>query len=1237
MKNNMKKYLGPLFLVLVFGLAMSANTMAATLHVGSGQTYSTIKAAIAAATDGDIISIEDAEHTEASGLLGIDVNKSLTIQGAGAQSTIVQAAASEDSTRVFNIRSGKTVTIKDMTIRHGKLTNAGYYGGGICNAGTLTLTNCAVSNNQSKGYAGGIHNAGTLTLANCTVSNTQTTGRYAVGGGICNYSNGILTLTNCTVSGNQTTGADADGGGIFTMGTATLTNCTIANNSADDASSEGGGINIFKGDIYIKNTIIANNTAGGDGNDLRRNGGTLTSNGYNIVEDSSYRSDGGNGEFNATGDITGEQASLNLSSTLEGNCGTQTLKITSGSVAIDAGDNTTANHGVDIPTVDIPTKDQRGADRNGVTDIGAYEYDGVLRGILQFDPASYTVNEDVGQVTVTVTRTCGSDDAVSVNYATSDGTATQPSDYTSASDSLNWSDGDDTSTFTVTINDDSTYEATSETINLTLSGVSGAELGTSSATITISGPNDPPPPTVTTQAVTDITTTTATGNGNITDLGVPDPTQHGVVWSTSTEPTTADSKTEKGQASATGAFTSSMTELSPNTGYYVRAYATNSAGTSYGDEVSFNTPPPSVSEVTVTLGDYAAGEETRYKIDLKTSAFGALTADKDYIYITFPAGTTVPASIVKANVTVNGISLNKDPIILIATGVVVYLQTPINIGKSENVSVVFSSSAGIANPETATSYALDVYTDKDSDAVSSGEYTITPTIFDSFSLTIAPLEIPACVGFNSVVVTAFDEHKNRKTDYTGKVYFTSNDDDATLPYKSDNPYQFQAGNQGRKSFTGSDFKFGTVGTQYITVHDVDTEIDVDKEDILARSTDITVNPGPLDHFELTGYDTTRDACDPPSSDITVTAYDCNDNKKTDYTGTVSFSSTDSNATLPNDYTFTTGTGDTFDNGEHTFSVPLKTIGEQTITVTDSAPEPDVTETTTIITVDPGDLDYFTITGHPTTTDACVAFTSDVTVTAYDCNDNVKTNYRGTISFGSSDSNATLPGSYTFVSGDNGSHTFAGSNFTLKTTGTKTITVTDGSVSKTSDNITVNPGVLDHFTLSGVPSPRDACETTTFSVTVTAYDCGDNVKTDYTGEVSFSSTDTKAVLPSNYTFTGNDNGEHIFTGLTLKTTGTQTITVADASDTTKKGSATSTVEPGDLDHFTLTDYSSTQDACDEFTVKVTAYDCNDNVKTDYTGTVSFSSTDGQAVLPDAYDFDMARSNGVFDVPPLTTVM
>ncbi|MCP4576516.1 MAG: DUF4382 domain-containing protein, partial [Deltaproteobacteria bacterium] len=114
--------------------------------------------------------------------------------------------------------------------------------------------------------------------------------------------------------------------------------------------------------------------------------------------------------------------------------------------------------------------------------------------------------------------------------------------------------------------------------------------------------------TVTTQAVAHINTTTAIGNGNITDLGAPNPTEHGVCWSTTVNPTIANSKTVQGSVVATGAFTSNMTGLSPDTAYHVRAYATNTAGTSYGNQVSFTTRTraPTVT----TQAETAIGETT---------------------------------------------------------------------------------------------------------------------------------------------------------------------------------------------------------------------------------------------------------------------------------------------------------------------------------------------------------------------------------------------------------------------------------------------------------------------------------------------------------------------------------------------------------------------------------------------------------------------------------------------------
>ncbi len=111
------------------------------------------------------------------------------------------------------------------------------------------------------------------------------------------------------------------------------------------------------------------------------------------------------------------------------------------------------------------------------------------------------------------------------------------------------------------------------------------------------------PPTVTTQAVSGIDATTATGNGNITNLGEENPSEHGVCWNTTGTPTTDDNHTTEGSVTSTGSFSSSITGLTEGETYYVRAYATNSGGTSYGNEVSF-TAVASVSQTwTIELTD----------------------------------------------------------------------------------------------------------------------------------------------------------------------------------------------------------------------------------------------------------------------------------------------------------------------------------------------------------------------------------------------------------------------------------------------------------------------------------------------------------------------------------------------------------------------------------------------------------------------------------------------------------
>jgi len=94
-------------------------------------------------------------------------------------------------------------------------------------------------------------------------------------------------------------------------------------------------------------------------------------------------------------------------------------------------------------------------------------------------------------------------------------------------------------------------------------------------------------PTVTTTGESSVTQTTAMSGGKVTSDGGSAVTERGVCWNTTATPTTTNSKTT--DSTGMGSFTSSLTSLTAATKYFVRAYATNSEGTGYGNEVTFTT------------------------------------------------------------------------------------------------------------------------------------------------------------------------------------------------------------------------------------------------------------------------------------------------------------------------------------------------------------------------------------------------------------------------------------------------------------------------------------------------------------------------------------------------------------------------------------------------------------------------------------------------------------------------
>jgi hypothetical protein len=275
--------------------------------------------------------------------------------------------------------------------------------------------------------------------------------------------------------------------------------------------------------------------------------------------------------------------------------------------------------------------------------------------------------------------------------------------------------------------------------------------------------------------------------------------------------------------------------------------------------------------------------------------------------------------------------------------------------------------------------------------------------------------------------------------------------------------------------------------------------------------------------------------------FTVTAENADGTTDTRHRGTVHFSSSDAQAGLPADYTFTEA-----DAGVHTFTAILKTAGTQSLKVTDTT-SASVTGSETGIAVHAGAASMFLVAGFPAYPTAGIA--GSFTVTALDACDNRAAGYTGTVRFTSSDPQAVLPGNYTFTAADAGMHTFSA---TLKTAGYQSLTATDtvnAALTGLQGN-TVKAAAASRLALS---APSSVSAGVRFSLTLTVQDAYGNVVTGYTGTVHFSSTDTKAMLPSNYTFTAADKGVHTFSGLVLRKTGTQKITLTDTLNSSLTGS------------------------------------------------------------------------------------
>jgi hypothetical protein len=361
----------------------------------------------------------------------------------------------------------------------------------------------------------------------------------------------------------------------------------------------------------------------------------------------------------------------------------------------------------------------------------------------------------------------------------------------------------------------------------------------------------------------------------------------------------------------------------------------------------------------------------------------------------------------------------------------------------------------------------------------------------------------------TIKVTALDQYGQPATGYTGTIHFTSSDSGAMLPAD----YTFQPGDDGTQTFQVT---LQTPGTQSITATDTQTSS--------ITGTASTGVAGPASQLKVTAP--TEGAPGVPFT-VQVTAQDANGLTAAGYGGTVHFTSSDSAATLPADYTFQPS-----DNGAHSFSVTLSTLGPQTIMVTDTA-SPSISGSVSVKV--PSSATHLSVYGVASAT-AGKQFV--IKVVARDNHNNIAVGYTGTVQFTSSDAQASLPADYTFQPSDNGTHSFT---VTLRGAGSDTITATDTSsdINGTVSQF-VNPGAAASLQVTG---PEAVSVGQPFTMTVTALDKFGNQATGYAGTVHFTSTDPAAALPADYTFPAGSGGTAVFQ-VTINTAGTQTITVTD---------------------------------------------------------------------------------------------
>ncbi|RLJ06835.1 MAG: hypothetical protein DRP16_04555, partial [Candidatus Aenigmatarchaeota archaeon] len=540
----------------------------------------------------------------------------------------------------------------------------------------------------------------------------------------------------------------------------------------------------------------------------------------------------------------------------------------------------------------------------------------------------------------------------------------------------------------------------------------------------------------------------------------------------------------------------------------------------------------------------------------------------------------------------------------------------------------------------------------------------------------------------NITITAKDAYENTVTDYTGTITVDTNGTASAITW---------ALNTGSGSFTdggaGTDtatYTFSTADNGVVVLALNDTKAETINISVAGSGKtdddtegDLVVSPAPLDHFVIS-HDGTATAG--VAESITVIAQDLYANIITDYSGEIVL---DTNGTanaiswaLTSGFgTFTDGGGGsdtasyTFspsDNGEATFAITDNIAETINISVSGDGKTDDDSEGNLVVS--PASLDHFVIS-HDGSASAGVA--ENITITAKDALGNTKTDYTGQITLDTNGTATTISWSlvsgsgtftdggansdtatYTFDSADNGSATFS-----LTDTKTETLNISVSGDGKTDDDtegdLVVNPGAIDHFTIShdgtGITGVAE-------DVDVVCYDAQGNVKTDYTGTITLDTNGTPTAISwtlksgsgtftdggansdtASYTFSSADSGQATF-GIVDFTAETVNISISGDGKTDDDTEGNLQFISSGIDHFLIShDGNAISGVAENITIY--AKDANGDTLTNYQGqitidtngtatTISWSLVSGSGTFSDGgansdtatYTFD-SSDNGV----------